>query len=184
MRSEKIQSASVDLALNAAIDALSSDPELAWIGKSCIIERSYFLGLIKGLDAIAEGDSITPWIAKLFIRTMRNRSADDTFSATRLGKDFADLRDQIGGLDSEKTLNIKAIEKLLLDICGLDREWKSYVSKARELISEIQALDSQFELPSNGKTSDWMHDRMDVLEDLIRHISLLETHHEISKRIE
>ena len=183
MKSEKIQSASVDRALNAAIDALSRDPELAWIGKSCMIERSYFLGLIKGLNAIAEDDSITPWMAKLFIRTMWNRSADDTFSATLLGRDFAALRDQTGGLDSETTLKTEALEKLLVDIGSLDREWKSYVSKARELIAEIQALESQFKLPSNDKNSDWIHDRIAVLEGLIRDISLLETHHEISKRI-
>ena len=194
MSSAKLDSAAVDIAISAAHDALANDPELGWIGKSCLIERVYFLGLYKGLIAIAEEDAIgKSHLSRSLMSTIWSRSADDTFPSTRLGRDFEALQKGVYGLEVGKRLDQQLIEAVFRDIDLLDREWRPCVEHARELLAATQSAASGFRPPINENAPErkrvaderiQMLDLVSALGPIVRHIALLETHHEMSKRLE
>ena len=193
MSSAKIESTAVELAINAACDALANDTDLAWIRKSCLIERAYFLGLFKGLDAIAEEDALGNRPAQWFMKTYWSRSADDTFPSTRLGRDFAALKKGLGYLETGNGMDQPAIETVIRDIDLLDRKWRECVKRARTLLAETQSAGSGFRPPIDDDIPDrkrageelrQIHGRVSALGDMVRYMALLETHHEMSKRLE
>lgn len=193
MNSAKIESTAVELAINAASDALVNDTSLAWIRKSCLIERAYFLGLVKGLIAIAEEDAIGNHPIRLLMQTYWARSADDTFPSTQLGRDFAALEKGLHDLETGKNMDQQAIESLIRDIDLVDRNWRDRVNHARTLLAETQAAASGFRPPIHEGVPDrkradeklrQIHDRVSALGGMVRYMALLETHHEMSKRIE
>jgi len=193
MSPAKIDSAAIELATNAACDALASDPDLAWIRKSCLIERAYFLGLFKGLNAIAEEDALGNRLAQFFMKTYWSRAADDTFPSTRLGRDFAALEEGVRRLDTENDIDQQAIETVIRDIDLLDRQWQECVKRARTFLFEIQSASAGFR-PRNeddvldrkraGEVLRQNHYRVSELRHLVRYMALLETHHEMSNRLE
>lgn len=194
MSSAKLDSAAVDIAINAAHDALANDPDLAWIMKSALIERVYFLGLINGLTAIAEEDAIDKHhLFRILASTLWSQSADDTFPSTHLGRDFEALQKGVYGLEVGKRLDQQVIEAVIRDIDSLDREWSGCVAHARELLADTQFVASRFQRPSNEDAPErkraadecrQMLDFVSKLGPIVRHIALLETHHEMSKRLE
>ena len=100
MNAPKIDSAAVDLATNAACNALANDPSLDWITKSCIIERAYFWGLAKGLNAIADEKALDGLLRLVLMRTLWSRNADDTFPTTQLGRSYAVLEEGVRRIES------------------------------------------------------------------------------------
>ncbi|MEI6320069.1 MAG: hypothetical protein WCS09_16240 [Pseudomonadota bacterium] len=190
----KLDSEAVELAISAAHDALANDTDLAWIMKSCLIERAYFLGLCKGLAAIAEEDAIGKHhLLRTLVSTYWSRSADDTFPSTRLGRGFAALQEGLRGLDVGKPLDQQVIEAVIRDIDLLDREWRGRVEHARKLLADTQSAASGFRPPINEDAPEQkraaeelsqMHSFVSELGVMVRHIALLETDHEMSKRIE
>jgi hypothetical protein len=194
MSSAKLDSAAVDIAISAAHDALANDPELDWIGKSCLIERAYLLGLYKGLTAIAEEDAIgKSHLSRSLMSTLWSRSADDTFPSTRLGRDFEALQKEVYGLEDGKRLDQQVIEAVIRDIDFLDQEWRGRVEYARKLLADTQSVASRFQQPSNEDAPErkrvanecrQMLGFVAELGPMVRHIALLETHHEMSKRLE
>jgi hypothetical protein len=194
MGSAKLDSAAVDIAISAAQDALANDPDLAWIMKSALIERVYFLGLIKGLTAIAEEDAIGKYhLLRILASTLWSHPADDTFPSTHFGRDFEALQKGVYGLEVGKRLDQQLIEAVFRDIDSLDREWRGRVEHARELLAATQSAASGFRPPINENAPErkrvadernQMLDLVSALGPIVRHIALLETHHEMSKRIE
>jgi len=193
MSSAKIETVAVELAINAAVDALANDANIAWIRKSCLIQRAYFLGLFKGLAAISgEGD-----IGNLPLHWLTmvdfSGSADDTFPSTQLGQDFAALGKGLRLLETGSDMDRPSFETVLRDIDLLDRGWRTCLGRARTLLSETQSAASGFrppiddDLPDRKRAGDELgqvHDSLSRLEALVRYMALLETHHEMSKRLE
>ncbi len=193
MSSAKIESTAVECAINAASDALANDTDLAWIRKSCLIERAYFLGLFKGLTAIAEEDAIGNHPVRFFTQTLWSRSADDTFPSTRLGRDFAALEKGLRRLETGNGIDQQVIETVIEDIDVLDRKWRECVKTARAFLSETQSVSAGFRPPNEDDVPDrkrageeirQIHDRVSALVDIVRYMALLETNHEMSKRLE
>jgi hypothetical protein len=194
MSSAKLDSAAVDIAISAAHDALANDPDIAWIMKSALIERVYFLGLINGLTAIAEEDAIGKYhLLRILASTLWSYPADDTFPSTRLGRDFAALQEALHRLEVGKRLDQQVIEAVIRDIDSLDRQWSECVAHARKLLADTQSVASRFQQPSNEdaperkRAADECRQMLGFVSELgpmVRHIALLETHHEMSKRLE
>ena len=145
------------------------------------------------IPAIAEEDAIVKHAFRILMQTYWSRSADDTFPSTQLGRDFAALEKGLHGLETGKSLSQEAIETLNRDIDLVDRNWRNCVQRARSLLAETQAAASGFRPPTDddgpdrkraGEELGQIHGRISALGDMVRYMALLETHHEISKRLE
>lgn len=189
----KIDSAAAELAINAAQEALANDTNLAWIRKSCLIERAYFLGLFNGLDAIAEENAIGKHLGRIFMLTYWARSADDTFRSTPLGRDFEALKTALLGLETGERLDLQVFETVIRDINLVDRAWRERLKHVHELLANTQAVASVFRPPIDEDAPErnrvnqelrQIHYHVSQLEEMLRFMALLETHHEMSKRLE
>lgn len=191
MISAKIDKAAVETAVSAAADSLANNPNLAWIRKSSLVQRAYFLGLFEGLTAIAEEDSTGNKLAESLIGSIWSRSADDTFPSTQLGQDFTALKERLGRIDNASSFDRPTIDKVITDIKSLNREFRSCVEAARALIGEIEleiaGLKPRIDNVARDRKGEHevlhrIHDRMYYLEEMMRFMALLETHHELDKR--
>ncbi len=191
MMSSKIDSAAVETAIRAAADSLANDPDISWVRKSSIFQRAYFLGLLEGLASIAEEDAIGKRFVPLLIGTLRSKSADDTFSSAQLGQDFTALKTSLREIETGSNWDRHSIDEVNADIDSLDRRFRSCVKHAGTLIGEIALEIAGLEPPINSVARDRegeyevrsrIHDRMSQLEEMMRFIALLETHHELDKR--
>jgi hypothetical protein len=192
MSSAKIENAFVETAISAAADSLANDPDIAWVRKSSLVQRAYFLGLIKGLDAIAEDDAIgKKWPVEIFMSTLWRTSADDTFPSTQLGQDFTALEKGLREIRTKGNWDRSAIDKVFADIRYLDQRWRSCVESALTLLGKIESAPAGFKLPigegpggREGESEELIRiqDCMYGLDKMMRFMSLLETHHELDKR--
>jgi hypothetical protein len=206
MSSVKIDRGTVELAFEAADNALMNNVDLAWIRCSCIIERAYFMGLSEGLDAISDKDVVgrVDMPLKVLRQTLWARSADDTFPSTRIGKSFAALEEWVRALDKEVEALAEGvrivhtgqdIDHLIATVIGdidmLDHEWRVHVNTVRSLLSDIQSAASGLPTIENDITDKenaykklhQIHGYIRYLDERIRFIALLETHHEMSRRL-
>ncbi len=88
-KAKQITKAQVEAAVTAAMDELEQTQ--VWIKKSALIERAYLMGLYYGLNAIADEDDLGDLVRNTVMRTMWNRSLDNTFPNTTVGQKFFDL---------------------------------------------------------------------------------------------
>lgn len=193
MSMNKISDEDVKTAINAARDALMKNSDLAWVRKSSLVERAYFMGLLNGLSAIANDDVTGKLMVQILAGTIFSRAADDTFPSTQLGQDFAALKVGLQSLRTGNGLDPSVIEKVVSDINLLDREWNGCVKSARSLLADIQSMASELRPRSNGDVLDaeraheehsQIERRVFAVNDMVRFIALLKTHHELSKRLE
>lgn len=163
-----------ELALNGARSALdNADSNLAWIKKSSLIERAYFLGLEVGLLAVmSEKDTSKMNIMSDIFKTLSPRSADDTFPSTRIGSVFRGLKNKARSDDDVRfsTNDLKPLTDAVAEMTSLYRQNRSTVDDILHRF-ERASLDEQREL-------------LIPLEKFLRVISLLETDHLISARLE
>lgn len=193
MSMNKISDEDVQSTINAARDALMNNPDVAWVSKSSLVERAYFMGLLNGLSAIANDDVTGRLMVPILSGTLFSRAADDTFPLTQLGQDFAALKVGLQSLRTGNGLDPSVIEKVVSDINLLDREWNGCVKSARSLLADIQTLASEFRPRSEGDVLDaeraheehsQIERRIFSVNEMLRFIALLKTHHELSKRLE
>ena len=190
---DKVDEEAVEAAINAARDALSKDPELAWIGKSSLAERAYYMGLLSGLSAIAQEGVPSKCLAPILMKTLFPRAADDTFPSTDLGQTFAGLERSLRSIVETGELDLSAIEAIEIRAMQLDQQWRECYQSALELLASIRSEVSGLRMPIEGDKADGMrasHDLQRVymqferLAGALRFLSLLETHHEFLKRLE
>ena len=197
----KIDKDKVALAWEAATHALSNN-EHAWIGRSVLFERAYYLGLMIGLSAIGEEEDVTPLALSTVVdnRLMWARSGDDTYESTSIGQIFRGIREEFDKLNPNIGIEPQGIQRLIQEvnrfiseIDHLDREWLNCVQQARILLSEMKSTINGFQ--DSGitiglgisdeikKDCSQIHANISTLSNLARYISLVQTHHEMSKRL-
>lgn len=190
---DKIDGEAVEIAINAARDALSKDRDSEWIGKSSLTERAYYMGLLSGLSAIAQEDVPSKRLAPILMKTLFPRAADDTFPSTSLGQSFAGLEHSLRSIVETGELDLPAMEAVEIRTRQLDQKWRNCHQVALKLLTNIRSEISGFRPPIKEDEADKVrasHDLQRVhmqLEELgitLRFLSLLETHHELSKRFE
>ena len=149
------------------------------------------MGLLEGLTAIAEEDAIGNRFFLLLMDTSWRRSADDTFPSTQLGQDFTALKTSLRGIETGSNWDRHSIDEVIADIESLDRRFRSCVTHACTLIGEIESAIAEVQPPIDAVARDRkveheelsrIHDRMSRLEEMMRFMALLETHHELDKR--
>jgi hypothetical protein len=91
MKETKIQQAAVDAAVASADDALANKRGMAWMRKSCLVERAYFWGLYFGLKAIANKDDLQGLLNRAALGALFDREADDTFPSPTIAHDYEAL---------------------------------------------------------------------------------------------
>ena len=187
----KIDEAAVETAVSAASDSLANNPNLAWIRKSALFERAYFLGLSEGLTAIAEEDAIGNRLLLALIGCIWSKSADDTFPSTQLGRDFAALEARLRGIETGISWDRHSIDSVLADIRHLDCEWRSCVEASVTLLGKIESAAVGLKHPigegasgREGESEELYRISccMSDLDKMMRYMALLETHHELDKR--
>lgn len=176
MSEQMIEKTAVDLAIAAAQDALANETGLAWVKKSTLMERAYFMGLLFGLSAIADEGYLSKNLFKpIILGAMYARKADDTFSATTIGRDYEELKEVIY---RDQTLNFDEIKQLadslLAHIREQDRRWRYLVEEALSRLNHL----------TNDARDEEIYAIVQDLERCIRQISLLETDHNIWKRLD
>lgn len=190
MNPPKIKDAAVDLAINAACDALTNDLSLTWIGESSLTERAYYFGLYKGLEAISGADTLRG-LSKVLIKTLWARSADDTFLSTQLGRNFAALEEGLQSLRTGNSLIQQQIDTLFQDIKLLERQCHERFQYMQEVLHKVKSLTLSIRQtnqigPVEDKNIDdeivKIHIHLSELALIVRWFALLETHHEMSKR--
>jgi hypothetical protein len=180
MSSAKVDKETVNLATAAAFDALKIEKGIAWIKQSALFERAYYWGIIMALRAVSEKDDLEQAHLAL-LETAFSRYADDSFLSTGLGQDYAALKECFDSIDLNE--NGPATIDILVDhINSLDQNWRSAVKHAVNELSEIQ---SQYATvgPLTEKTSYLNRNKVLNLNDVVRYLALLETHHEMTKRL-
>ena len=198
----KIDNAELKLAWDAATNALSNDDAYAWIRSSVLIEQAYFLGLMSGLSAIGDEEDITRLMTSTIFhnRLIWTRSGDDTFESTSIGKIFSELKKELYEFDTKNSIDSKFFQSMeqeanrfLSEIDHLDRGWLNCVQQTRKLLSEIKSTMTNFQdsVEDNSQNITHIkkeflrqtHEQISTLRDMARYISLVQTHHEISKRL-
>jgi hypothetical protein len=198
----KINKDKVALAWEAATHALSNDDAHDWVRSSVLFERAYYLGLMIGLSAIGEEEDVTPLALSTVVdnRLMWARSGDDTYESTSIGQIFRGIREEFDkfnpniGIDPQGIQRlIQEINRFICEIDHLDREWLNCVQQARILLSEMKSTINGFQ--DSGitiglgisdeikKDFSQINANISTLSNLARYISLVQTHHEMSKRL-
>jgi hypothetical protein len=188
---KKISKDDVDTAVISAEKALTEDGDLGWISSSCLVERAYFLGLLKGLAAISEDGAISDsLVMKVFRKTYWTRSADNTFGRTNLGSAYRALQTFNRRSDDEHADLRIVVSKLTDQVRGANREWERAISNASKLLQKLEEIGN-----APFKSGSELDESLDVgrdeicalvsaLEPWISLLSLIETNHEISWRLE
>jgi hypothetical protein len=205
----KIDKDKVVLAWEAATHALLNDDAYAWIRSSVLFERAYFIGLMNGLSAIGDEEDINRLMTSTFFhnRLIWSRSGDDTFESTNIGqifselkKVFSELKKELYELDNSNSIDLKAFQRMIeeanrfiSEIDHLDRGWLNCVQQTRKLLSEIKSTITNFQdsVEDNSQNITHIkeeflrqaHEQISTLRDMARYISLVQTHHEMSKRL-
>ena len=198
----KIDKDKVALAWEAATHALSNDDAHDWVRSSVLFERAYYLGLMIGLSAIGEEEDVTPLALSTVVdnRLMWARSGDDTYESTSIGQIFSKLKKELYEFDTDNSIDLKAIQNMIKEanrfiseIDHLDRGWLNCVQQTRKLLSEIKSTITNFQdsVEDNSQNITHIkeeflrqtHEQISTLRDMARYISLVQTHHEMSKRL-
>ena len=198
----KIDTAEIKLAWDEATNALSNEDAYAWIRSSVLFERAYFIGLMNGLSAIGDEEDINRLMTRTFIhnRLIWSRSGDDTFESTNIGQIFSELKKELYELDNSNSIDLKAFQRMIeeanrfiSEIDHLDRGWLNCVQQTRKLLSEIKHTITNFQdsVEDNSQNITHIkkeflrqtHEQISTLRDMARYISLVQTHHEMSKRL-
>ena len=198
----KIDTAEIKLAWDEATNALSNEDAYAWIRSSVLFERAYFIGLMNGLSAIGDEEDINRLMTSTFIhnRLIWSRSGDDTFESTNIGQIFSELKKELYELDNSNSIDLKAFQRMIeevnrfiSEIDHLDRGWLNCVQQTRKLLSEIKSTITNFQdsVEDNSQNITHIkkeflrqtHEQISTLRDMARYISLVQTHHEMSKRL-
>ena len=198
----KIDKDKVALAWEAATHALSNDDAHDWVRSSVLLERAYYLGLMIGLSAIGEEEDVTPLALSTVVdnRLMWARSGDDTYESTSIGQIFSKLKKELYEFDTDNSIDLKAIQNMIKEanrfiseIDHLDRGWLNCVQHTRKLLTEIKSTITNFQdsVEDNSQNITYIkkeflrqiHAQISTLCDGARYISLVQTHHEMSKRL-
>ena len=198
----KIDKDKVVLAWEAASYALSNDDAHDWVRSSVLFERAYYLGLMIGLSAIGEEEDVTPLALSTVVdnRLMWARSGDDTYESTSIGQIFSKLKKELYEFDTDNSIDLKAIQNMIKEanrfiseIDHLDRGWLNCVQHTRKLLTEIKSTITNFQdsVEDNSQNITYIkkeflrqiHAQISTLCDGARYISLVQTHHEMSKRL-
>ncbi|MGQ0658776.1 MAG: hypothetical protein ACT4NU_11905 [Chromatiales bacterium] len=182
----------VDAAVAAATRSLAEEPGFAWIKKSGLLERAYFLGLFGGLRGIASEEDIGRILVCAIAKTMFPRSADDSFQSTRTGVLFDSVRRELLREDVDRAALLAAIQRLADHVDALDREWNSRVRHTRMLLETGGQSSQATGRDANAEEDAEQRDRQrhenhrwaEELEHFARHLALIETDHKIWKRLE
>ena len=158
------------LAISAALEVLSKEKEYSWINSSSLILRAYFLGLYFGLKDIAAERDLNSLVLSIFKETMFQRSADDTFPSTRIGRAFfsvkEDLGETAGHFSKDKMATLReAVENIEHAILAAFGELASLMADVPIRTSEMSGF-------------------LYALERPLRTIALFETDHLLSKRLD
>ncbi|HEX5631963.1 MAG TPA: hypothetical protein VFX50_02005, partial [Gemmatimonadales bacterium] len=88
------ESPEIPLAFDAAARALQN-PELAWITRSAVAERAYFLGLYQGLAALWPGNQLSAEAVRRLHLTSTARDGDDAFTDSAFSEPLQLLQESI-----------------------------------------------------------------------------------------
>ena len=198
----KIDKDKVVLAWETATHALSNEDAYAWIRSSVLLERAYFIGLMNGLSAIGDKEDINRLMTSTFFHNslIWSRSGDDTFESTNIGQIFSELKKELYELDNSNSIDLKAFQRMIeeanrfiSEIDHLDRGWLNCVQHTRKLLTEIKSTITNFQdsVEDNSQNITYIkkeflrqiHAQISTLCDGARYISLVQTHHEMSKRL-
>ena len=182
-----------DAAIKAAKDALRNEPGMSWIGKSSLMKRAYYTGLILGLEAIGEknaGMSAFPDLAE----TLWFGAVDDSFPSTEIGAAFESLKSSVqdlrGGIYKDSLVG--EIEALCLLIRDNARSHEQCIREIDKVMSQILSLVPRGEMSRHEKSpkevgerannSDEIGRSLEMLEGPLRFLALLETSHLLGDR--
>lgn len=191
MGAKLIDEVAVETAVLAAKESLISDLDVKWIRKSSLLERAYYLGLYKGLISISDSHSLNILLFHALMDTVWERTGDNSFDSTMIGKFFQQMKDDFNVAFTGEKFATKSTMDLISQIHSLDNQWRSCVSHALDLLNQNIKLADEFNrlVESNSLDQDQHHpflNKLDPirLEEMLKFISLLETSHEFSKKIE
>jgi hypothetical protein len=187
-----IKKAEVDAAIAAARHALDSKPGFAWIKKSSLLERAYYMGLFNGLRRIAKEEHLSNSLLQPILGTFFPRRADDSFDFTGMGEAFESLKQHLMQRDSDKPALLEALQQFADQIDRQDREWNTRLRHTRHLLEEIRAVNRVTRSDRSAlETAEQQERRLnetlrliESLEELARYIALLETDHRIWKSLD
>ena len=191
MSTKLIDEVAVESAVSAAKDSLISDSDVKWIRNSALLERAYYLGLYKGLISISDSHSLNILLFHALMNTVWERAGDNSFDSTMIGKLFQQMKDDFNvAINGEKFATESTVD-LMNQIHSLDNQWRSCVSHALDLLNQNKKLADEFNrsVESNSLDQDQHHPFLNKLDpmridEMLKFISLLETSHEFSKKID
>lgn len=175
----------VEKTFDTARHALSNRSELAWIGKSSLSERAYFMGIFIGLSGIVEEDHLLgePFVRAMTYTLSHKHSADNTFASTTIGHNYQRLTEEL--LHQEQPLNRdleQMIEELQHVIDRCNDKWQSIIHEVRTRIEKIIEIASESKEDPVKPTENHLENRryelhqfLHNLEPHVRRIALLET---------
>jgi len=187
-----IKKAEVDAAIAAALYALDSKSEFAWIKQSSLLERAYHMGLFAGLSGIAKEDHLSNSLVRAIIGTIFPRRADDSFDSTGTGEAFGSLKQHLMQRDSNHPALLEALQQFADQIDRQDRDWNTRLRDTRQLLEEIRAVNRITRSDRSAIETAEQRDRqlyethrlVETLEGLAHYIALLETDHRRWKSME
>jgi hypothetical protein len=189
MSADYIDPNAVKAAIEAAKNSLKNDSDIAWIRNSAFLERAYYLGLYKGLSSISDDQSLDVLLLHCLMNTIWERDVDNSFISTQIGKNFEQLKVEFDKAVSGKEINLSSAEATIELIEVIDKEWRHCVKNAREIIYLILKASAEFNCAIEKKSLN-QNQQYEILEkmnplgleELLKHIALLETNHELYKK--
>ena len=190
MSVDHIDSNAVKTAIEAAKNSLKNDSDIAWICNSAFLERAYYLGLYKGLSSISDDQSLDKLLLYCLMNTIWERDVDNSFNLTQIGKNFQQLKVEFDKAVSGNEMTLSSAEATIELIEVIDKEWRHCVNNAHEIISTILKTAAEFNYAIEKKllNQNQQHEILEKmnplrLKEILKHIALLETNHELFKKL-
>jgi hypothetical protein len=148
-----IRKEDIDSVIEAADKAINHERggDFAWISKSAILERVYYLGLYAGLRPIASGNDLDSILRKALLQTMSARKFDDSFGSTPIGACFRVLASLAQKFDDlyERQLASAAQSAATFDWADTTRLHGDVQSCLSELIAKAERRDQEWQCVIN-----------------------------------
>jgi hypothetical protein len=125
----------------AAAEAGLEDEGCAWIKRSALTERAYFLGLYKGLSALAAESQLNRLSYRALVQTMHVRPGDDTFAAGQLARTHAALGQDLKALRNDgPSAADAALQRLAQCLAEIEDRRNSASKQAARLLAALHDL--------------------------------------------
>lgn len=176
-----IKKSEVDAALAAATRILAEESSFAWIKRTTLQVRAYFVGLYAGLSGIAREEDVRHILIDVLQKTIF-WGRDDSFKSTRTGTLFDSLRQELLREEVDRPALLAAVQSLADHVDALDGEWNSRTKHARMAFEAAVLWNDATERNKSTQTIAEQRDRQsdknrrlaEELEHVARHIALVD----------